>query len=183
MHKYDYTAKITMHLKKIAEDPNTSPERADVALDRYSDLLRVWPMEPDRENVMKQCVVDIAGHKQPLSCMKIIRNILDNLMPTGKTEMDKYDRAECIDFLIDKTDLLTHFFQDFEYYCNAVENEIRSNLNMYYSDKKEDANKEFPSPNDLRLFDRYPHSEHIKQRLDFLYYILIQSPALRISKT
>lgn len=44
---------------------------------------------------------------------------------------------------------------------------------MYYSDKKEDSNKEFPSPNDLKLFDRYPHSEHIKQRLDFLYYILI----------
>ena len=110
MHKYDYTAKITMHLKKIAEDPNTSPERADVALDRYSDLLRVWPMEPDRENVLKQCVADIAAHKQPLSSMKIIKNILENLMPTGKSEMDKYERSECIDFLIQKTDLFKHFF-------------------------------------------------------------------------
>lgn len=32
MQKYDYTVKITLHLKKIAEDPNISTERADVAL-------------------------------------------------------------------------------------------------------------------------------------------------------
>ncbi len=110
MHKYDYTAKITMHLKKIAEDPNTSPERADVALDRYSELLRVWPMDPDREAVLRQCVADIAEHKQPLSCMKIIKNILENLLPHGKSEMDKYERPECVQFLLSETKLMEHFF-------------------------------------------------------------------------
>ena len=32
MQKYDYTTKITLHLKRIAEDPKISIERADIAL-------------------------------------------------------------------------------------------------------------------------------------------------------
>ena len=187
MHKYDYTAKITLHLKHIAEDPATSPERATVALDRYAELLRVWPMDPDREGVLVQCVKDIGEHRQPLSAMKIVRNVLDNLLPHGKSEQDKYERAECIDFLVEQG-LLDNFFADLEFYAAAVDKEIRENVGLYYQAEggagagAGGKSKAVVSPNELRLFDRHPHSEHVKQRLDFLHYVLSQHAGLRIDK-
>ena len=57
-----------------------------------------------------KCVDDIAEHRQPLSAFKIIRNIIMNLLVNGKSEHDKYERAECVQVLVDNFDLMGKFF-------------------------------------------------------------------------
>ena len=53
---------------------------------------------------------------------------------------------------------------------------------MYVPNDKDKKSASTLSPNDIKLYDRYPHYEQIKQRLEFLHFILSAWPEYKVTK-
>ncbi|ETO31823.1 hypothetical protein RFI_05294, partial [Reticulomyxa filosa] len=164
--------RVTNLLWNVVQDDSAVDDKlVNEAKNMLKEVLNAYYSRELRLPTLIKCVTNLADHKSVVSSIQILKKIVETY-PSTSSLSDEAERWTIIEHLNTDFSMMKNFFADIQYFkekANAKAKEVRSAC-----EHKEDYHTAI---NQMKCIPgaRFVYLDEIKERLDFLDFVLNQS--------